>query len=95
MDVIITLIEPGDSKDTDIKTDVFATVSSTGRDEFVAAGERGFKASNKFEVWANEYANQPECIYNGKRLTIYRTYGPRPDDKIELYTAERVGRYGG
>ena len=94
MDALITLIHPGETDETDEKTEVFASVESTGRDEFVAAGERGFKASNKFTVWDNEYDGQPECIYDGKRLTIYRTYGPRNDDRIELYAAERVGRYG-
>lgn len=91
---VITLIHPGETKDEDLKTDIFAEVESTGRDEFVAAGQKGYKATKKFTVWANEYDEQPEVEYNGKRLSIYRTYGHRSDDKVELYAAERVGNGG-
>lgn len=49
------------------------------------------KARYKFNVWENEYKDEQEVEYNGRRLTIYRTYGPRPDGKIELYTGERAG----
>lgn len=59
MDALITLIHPGETDETDEKTEVFAKVESTGRDEFAAAGERGFKASNKFTVWNNEYYGSP------------------------------------
>ena len=91
---ILILIHLGETKETDQRTEVFAEVESTGRDEFVAAGQKGYKATKKFVVWANEYDNQPEAEYNGKRFSIYRTYGPRKDDKIELYAAERIGNYG-
>ena len=90
MEEIITLIHPGDSKDTDLKESVFAQIESTGRDEFVAAGQKGYKSTRKFTVWSSEYDDQPEVEYNGKRLSIYRTYD-RSDDKTELYAAERVG----
>lgn len=93
-DMLITLIHPADRAENDLKTDVFAASEPVGRDEFQAAGVNGYKATAKLEVWAAEYDNQPEVIIAGKRLTIYRTYGPRPDGKIELYTAERVGNYG-
>ena len=90
----ITLIHPGETKAEDQKTGVFAEIEPTGRDEFAAAGQKGYKAINKFVIWANEYDDESEVEYNGKRLTIYRTYGPRKDDKIELYAAERVGNNG-
>lgn len=90
-EAIIKLIHPGDTKDTDEVTEVFAKVESTGRDEFTAAGQSGLKATNKFEIWANEYTGQPELVFNNKRLSIYRTYGPKDDEKIELYAAERIG----
>ena len=91
---VITLIHPGETKEDDIKTSIFAEIESSGRDEFVAAGQKGYKATKKFVVWANEYDEQPELEYNGKCLSIYRTYGPRNDDKIELYAAERIGNNG-
>lgn len=90
-EVTIELIHPGETAAEDEVTEVFAKVDSTGRDEFAEAGQAGFKASKRFEVWANEYSDQPELVFNEKRLTIYRTYGPKDNDKIELYAAERVG----
>jgi hypothetical protein len=49
------------------------------------------KARHKFNVWANEYNDEQEVEYNGRRLTIYRSYGPKDDGKIELYAGERAG----
>lgn len=90
-DVLINLVSVGETADDDVKTEVYATVEPVGRDEFNAAGEAGMKAEYKFTVWAAEYDNEEEVEYNGKRLSIYRTYGARRDDKTELYTAERAG----
>lgn len=91
MDAFITLIDPGETRGEDIKNDVIASVEPSGRDEFVAAGQSGLKAKYKFSVWANEYHEESEAIFEKKRLTIYRTYGPRPDNKVELYAGERAG----
>lgn len=91
IEAIITLIHPGETKEEDEKAEVIATVESSGRDEFTAAGQKGFKATNKFTIWAVEYDGQKEVIFNSKRMTIYRTYGPRSDDRIELYSGERTG----
>lgn len=94
MEVIISLVHPGETKQEDRKITVFATQEPAGRDEFFSAGEKGYKGIQKFSVWASEYDNQPEVEVNGRRLSVYRTYGPRRDDKIELYTAERIGNNG-
>ncbi len=91
MDVQITLISVGESADSDTKKEVYAQVDPVGRNEFNAAGEAGMKAEYRFTVWAAEYEGEEELIYNGRRLSIYRTYGARFDDKTELYTAERAG----
>ena len=88
IDAYITLVEPGETKEEDVKNDVIATVEPIGRDEFVAAGQ---KARHKFDVWANEYNDEQEVEFNGRRLTIYRSYGPKADGKIELYAGERTG----
>lgn len=88
---LITLIHPGETAEDDEKTGVFAEINPAGRNEFEAAGQAGYKAQYQLVIWAAEYDEQPEVIFNNKRLTIYRTYGPRPDDKIELYAAERIG----
>ena len=91
IDTYITLIEPGERREEDIKTGVFATVNPIGRDEFAAAGQKSMKARYKFDVWESEYNDEQELLYKGSRLTIYRTYGPRSDGKMELYAGERAG----
>lgn len=91
MDALITLVSVGASANDDVKKEVYAEVDPVGRDEFNAAGQARMKAEYKFTVWAAEYSGEEEVEYNGKRLSIYRTYGARRDDKTELYTAERAG----
>lgn len=90
----ITLIHPADDPAEEEKVTVFAERNPVGRDEFQSAGVNGYKASAQFVIWAEEYDEQPELRVGSERLTIYRTYGPRKDNKIELYAAERVGNYG-
>lgn len=90
-DTNLILVSVGSSADEDVRTAVFAEVEPVGRDEYEAAGQQGMKAEYKFTVWAAEYDRQEEVEYNGRRLSIYRTYGARSDDKIELYAAERAG----
>lgn len=90
----ITLIHPADDPAEEEKVTVFAERNPVGRDEFQSAGVNGYKASAQFVIWAEEYDEQPELQVGEERLTIYRTYGPRKDHKIELYAAERVGNYG-
>ena len=91
MDAEIKLVSVGETSDDDVITSVYATVDPVGRDEFNAAGQMGMKAEYKVTIWAAEYDGQDEVEYNGKRLSIYRTYGARRDDKMELYVAERAG----
>lgn len=90
-DTNLILVSVGSSADEDVRTAVFAEVDPVGRDEYEAAGQQGMKAEYKFTVWAAEYDGQEEVEYNGRRLSVYRTYGARSDDKIELYAAERAG----
>lgn len=71
---------------------VFGELNPVGRDEFTAAGQRDYKASVMVEVWGFEYENQAEIEIGGKKMAIYRTYGPKNNGKIELYAGERVGR---
>ena len=80
------------NKTEDIETKVFGEIGPVGRDEFAAAGQKGFKAEMMIKVWDFEYSNQEEIIVDGKRMAIYRTYGPRTDGKMELYAGERVGK---
>ena len=71
---------------------VFVELNPVGRVEFTAAVQRDYKASVMVEVWGFEYENQTEIEIEGKKMTIYRTYGPKSNGKIELYAGERVGR---
>ena len=75
-----------------LEKEIIAKINPIGRDEFAAAGQKGFKASAMFEVWEFEYDGQTEIEANNKKMVIYRTYGPRADGKIELYTGEKVGK---
>lgn len=91
MDVLIELVALGDTRAEDEKTEIFARLVPVSRNEFSAAGQAGYHELRRFDIWTSEFDDQEEVIYNGKRLTIYRTYGPRQDGITELYTAERVG----
>lgn len=71
---------------------VFAEIKPVGRDEFAAAGQKDYKASLMAEIWGFEYENQTEMIVDGNKLSIYRTYGPKENGKIELYAGEKVGK---
>lgn len=71
---------------------VFGTINPVGRDEFTAAGQKGFKTSMMVEIWGFEYDNQTEIMIKDKKLAVYRTYGPKDNGKIELYAGERVGK---
>lgn len=74
-----------------METEVFAKVNPIGRDEYAAAGEKGMKARYMFEVYMSEYRDQSVVVFGEDRLTVYRTYGPKDDDKIEVYAGQRVG----
>ena len=78
------MIDQGETREEDVKAKVFATVNPIGRDEYAAAGEKGMKARYMFEVFANEYTGQDVVLYGSERLTVYRTYGPKTNDKIEV-----------
>lgn len=75
-----------------LEKEVFGEIRPVGRDEFTAAGQKGYKASMMIEVWEFEYENQTELLVDGVRMTIYRTYGPKGNGKVELYAGEKVGK---
>ncbi len=86
MDVLLTLIEPGEPG-----ADVFATLRSVSGAEVSAAGLNGIKAACMFEVWTAEYDGQREVKHDDRRMTVYRTFN-RPDGRTELYAEERAGK---
>lgn len=44
------------------------------------------------EVWGFEYEGQTEIMVDGRKMAIYRTYGPKSNGKVELYAGERIGK---
>lgn len=72
--------------------EVFAEINPVGRDEFTAAGQKDYKASMMIEVWGFEYEGQTEVMVDGRKMAIYRTYGPKNNGKVELYAGERIGK---
>lgn len=91
MDDILTLVqktytqnEIGAQVETEVKTDVFARMKSVSRSEFFSAGQNGLSPSLVAITRYENYADQTEAVWKGKRYTIYRTYFNGNDD-IELY----------
>lgn len=74
------------------ETTIFCEVESITQSEYIAAGQKDIKPSYKFTVWAFEYNNQTEVEYEGQKLTIYRTYNKKNEEKMELYAERRLGR---
>lgn len=82
--------ELGEWVETEVKTDVFATVQSVTMYEFYEAGREGMKPDYRFHMWMTEYNDQELVEYKDKRYRIYRTY-IRNDGRIELYVNEQKG----
>lgn len=80
----------GEWIETEVKTDVFATVQSVTMYEFYEAGREGMKPGYRFHVWMTEYDDQELVEYKDKRYRVYRTY-IRKDGRIELYVNEQKG----
>lgn len=39
-----------------------------------------------------EFEGQTEVMVDGRKMAIYRTYGPKNTGKVELYAGERIGK---
>ena len=75
-----------------LEKEAYGTINPVGRDEFTAAGQKNYKASMMVEVWGFEYEGQAEIMVDGRKMAVYRTYGPKSNGKIELYAGERIGK---
>lgn len=73
--------------------DVFVQVDSVTQSEFYEAGRNGLNPEFRFRMFSGDYSGQTECIYNGMRYSIYRTYKPR-NDLVELYVERKGGTNG-
>ncbi len=95
IDCDITLIAELD-EGSEEKKSVIATVSTVSQKEYFAAAQVGFKAEFKAEIWFDEYEGQrivelEDFSFTTRRFSVYRSYGPRADGKIELYLTNKVG----
>ena len=75
--IVITVTENsmGDMIETETKTEVFANKRSIRQSEFYQAAATGLRPEIMFEVWSEEYSNQPRLEYGSKQYTIIRAYG--------------------
>lgn len=97
---VITLIEIAQTQDdygrwikAESARDVFVQVDSISLTEFYEAGRNGLNPEFRFRMFAGDYDSETECLYNGARYSIYRTYKNR-NDVIELYVERKGGTNG-
>jgi SPP1 family predicted phage head-tail adaptor len=72
--ITVTENSMGDIIETEKETEVFANKKSIRQSEFYQAAATGLRPEIMFEVWSEEYSNQPKLRYNNKLYTIIRTY---------------------
>lgn len=70
---------------------VYATVESVTRREFYDAGRNGLNPSFVFKVFFADYEGERECLYDGNRYAIYRSYRVPGSDYLELYVQREGG----
>ena len=80
----------GVSQATDTSRRVFCEVESVTQNEFFNGGASGFKPEYRFSIFAYDYNDEKEVIFNGVRYVVYRTYRNKSDD-IELYVERKQG----
>jgi SPP1 family predicted phage head-tail adaptor len=72
--ITVTENSMGDMIETETETEVFANKRSIRQSEFYQAAATGLRPEIMFEVWSEEYSNQPRLEYGGKQYTIIRAY---------------------
>ena len=94
---VITLIEIAQTQDdygrwikAESARDVYVQVDSISLTEFYEAGRNGLNPEFRFRLFFDDYNGETECLYNGARYSIYRTYKTR-NDLIELYVERKGG----
>lgn len=69
---------------------VFANVRSVSQREWADGGRVGLNPEYKMTMFAFDYANEKELVYNGSVYSIYRTY-ETANHMIELYVQRKQG----
>lgn len=98
MDELITLIHQEDVQlDTgamvarETPVEVWATLSSIYRQEFLDAGREGLNPELVATTPLVNYQGEQSAIVRGKRYGIYRTYIVPNSDMVELYLEGKAG----
>lgn len=73
--------------------EVFCQIKSISRAEWNVTFQNGLNSSFMAVVNFDDYQNEQEAEYRGKRYGIYRTYAKKPG-LMELYLEEKVGVNG-
>lgn len=71
--------------------EVWATLSSVYRQEFLDAGREGLNPELVATMPIVNYCGEQSAIVNGKRYGVYRTYLIPNSDSIELYLEGKAG----
>lgn len=99
MDGVVCLIRKSYTKDEigqyipdgEISTEIFATVKSVSRREWMDAGRNGLNPELVLITASINYSGEKEAEYEGVRYAIYRSYNPPDSDEIELYLQRKAG----
>lgn len=98
MDELITLIhqedvqmETGAMVARETPVEVWATLSSIYRQEFLDAGREGLNPELVATTPLVNYQGEQSAIVRGKRYGIYRTYIVPNGDMVELYLEGKAG----
>lgn len=73
--------------------EVFCQVDSVTRAEFFEGGRSGLNPEFRMTMFAADYDDERDVIYNGKAYSVYRTFKGR-NDEIELYVQRKGGSNG-
>jgi len=77
--------------DAENRQEIFVTVESISRREWMDAGRNGLNPEKKLVTSSINYSGEMEIEYEGVRYAIYRTYNPPESDEIELYLQRKAG----
>ncbi len=77
------------------RLEVFVTVESVGRREWIDAGRNGLNPELKLTTASLNYSGEKEIEYEGVRYAVYRTYNAPDSDEIEFYLQRKAGIQNG
>lgn len=76
------------------ETTVCCCKQPISRQEFYLAGQSGIRVSEILIIHPYEYNGESTVVFNGKRLTVIKTY-PISQEELELTCVEKLGDKNG